>query len=96
MVVRSALHTEEMLVGRLDDRVELDADARLSAQRVLEQLLTATDGDPIVASAPTKPFLDRQFDVRALSSESEARRVWRVIGLVDAYHHSGPFVARTR
>jgi transcriptional regulator with AAA-type ATPase domain/tetratricopeptide (TPR) repeat protein len=96
MQLRSALHTEEMLVGRLDDRVELDTDARLNAQRVLEQLLTTTQGEVIVASTATKPLLERRFEVQPFSSAPELDRPWRVVGLVDADRQPGPFVSRTR
>jgi tetratricopeptide (TPR) repeat protein len=84
-----------MLVGRLDDRVELDTDARLGAQRVLDQLLTTTQADDIVASSATKSFLERRFDVRPLSTAPEPGQ-WRVVGLLDAEHHPGPFVSRGR
>jgi len=96
MQVRSALHTEEMLAGRLDDRVELDTDARLGAQRVLDQLLTTTEGESIVASATTKPFLERRFEVEPFSSAPEPHRLWRVVGLIDVDRHPGLFVSRTR
>jgi transcriptional regulator with AAA-type ATPase domain/tetratricopeptide (TPR) repeat protein len=94
--LRSALHTEEMLAGRLENRVELDTDARLGAQRVLEQLLTTTQGESIVASAATKPFLDRRFELEPFASAPEPRRLWRVVGLVDVDRHASPFVSRTR
>jgi transcriptional regulator with AAA-type ATPase domain/tetratricopeptide (TPR) repeat protein len=93
--LRSALHTEELLVGRLEDRVELDTDARLGAQRVLEQLLT-TQGESIVASAAAKPFLERRFEVEPFASAPESHRLWRVIGLLDVDRHGSPFVSRTR
>ena len=82
--VRIALHTEEMLVGRLEDRVELDADGRRAAQHVLDGMLAISPGQPILASATTKPFLERRFDVEPLTAAPEPRRVWRVIGLADA------------
>jgi len=94
--LRSALHTEEMLVGRLDDRVELDTDARRAAQHALDLLLAATPGEPIVASATTKPFLERRFEVQPFSSAPEAHRLWRVVGLVDVDRHASPFVSRSR
>ena len=94
MQLRSALHTVEMLVGRLDDRVELDTDARLNAQGVLEQLLTTAHGEVIVASATTKPFLERRFEIEPFAPE--LHRGWRVVGLADADRHPGPFVSRTR
>ncbi len=94
--VRIALHTDEILVGRLEDRVELDADARRAAQYVLEAILATTPGDPIVASPATKPFLERRFDVEPVGAASEDRGPWRVVGLVDSDRHSSPFVSRAR
>jgi transcriptional regulator with AAA-type ATPase domain/tetratricopeptide (TPR) repeat protein len=96
LALRSALHTEEMLVGRLDDRVELDTDARLGAQRTLDLLLKSTPGEPLVTSATTKPFLERRFDVQPFSTGREPHRLWRVVGLVDVDRHASPFVSRTR
>ena len=94
--VRIALHTEEMLVGRLEDRVELDADGRRAAQHVLDGILAISPGSPILASATTKPFLERRFDVEPLNAAPEPRRVWRVTGLADADRYASPFVSRTR
>ena len=94
--VRIALHTEEMLVGRLEDRVELDADGRQAAQHVLDGILAISPGEPILASATTRPFLERRFDVEPLIAAPEPRRVWRVTGLADADQHASPFVSRTR
>ena len=94
--LRIALHTDEMLVGRLDDRVELDADARQAAQKTLDEMLAMTTSGRIVASATTKPFLERRFDVEPLTAVPEARRFWRVVGLADADRHATPFVSRAR
>ena len=92
---RIALHTEEMLVGRLEDRVELDADARRGAQVVLDELLGATGSEPIVASAAIKPFLERRFDVEPVAPSGGVRS-WRVIGLLGGDRHASPFVSRAR
>jgi transcriptional regulator with PAS, ATPase and Fis domain/tetratricopeptide (TPR) repeat protein len=94
--VSIALHTEEMLVGRLDDRVELDADSRLTAERVLDGMLADSPGHAIVASATTKSFLERRFDVEPLTAGTEPPTVWRVTGLADADRHASRFVSRTR
>jgi transcriptional regulator with AAA-type ATPase domain/tetratricopeptide (TPR) repeat protein len=96
LAVRIALHTEEMLVGRLEDRVELDADGRRTAQQVLDGILGISPGEPILASSTTKPFLERRFDVEPLSAAPEPRRVWRVTGLADADQQASRFVSRTR
>ncbi len=94
--VRIALHTEEMLVGRLEDRVELDADGRRHAQQILDGILAISQGEAIVASAVSKPFLERRFDLEPLSTAPEPRRIWRVIGLIDTDRHASPFVSRGR
>ena len=94
--VRIALHTEEVLVGRMDDRVELDADARRSAEGLLDGLLAVTSGESIIASDEARPFLERRFHVEPVASASQNRQAWRVMGLVDARHYATPFVSRTR
>jgi tetratricopeptide (TPR) repeat protein len=93
VTVRIALHTEEMPVGRLDDRVELDADARRTTQGVLDRLLAMTSPEPIVVSAATKPFLERGFDLEPVAHDVLC---WRVRGLLDGDRHASPFVSRTR
>jgi transcriptional regulator with AAA-type ATPase domain/tetratricopeptide (TPR) repeat protein len=90
-----ALHTEEVLIGRVDDRVELDADARHTVHDVVERLLTAAPGEPIVASAASRHVLGRRFLVEPLPG-SAAHEAWRVRGLADAPENTAPFVARTR
>ena len=94
--LRIALHTEEMPVGRLEDRVELEADARQTAQRVIDTMLAMAPSGGILASATTKPFLERRFDVELLAAGPDTRQVWRVLRLVDADHHATPFVSRAR
>jgi transcriptional regulator with AAA-type ATPase domain/tetratricopeptide (TPR) repeat protein len=91
--VRIALHTEEMLVGRLEHRVELDADARRNTQGVLDRLLAMSAGEPIVVSATTKPFLERAFDLEPMRDDVLC---WRVRGLLDGDRHASPFVSRAR
>ena len=90
-----ALHTDELLVGRLDDRVELDADARRSVHDAFERLLASSAGEPIVASAASRHFLDRRFLLDPVGG-SAAQDAWRISGLVDAHEHATPFVARAR
>jgi tetratricopeptide (TPR) repeat protein len=85
-----------MLVGRLEDRVELDADGRQTAQQVLDGLLALSRNEPILASPSTKPFLERRFDVEPFMAAPEPRRVWRVRGLLDVDQQTSPFVSRTR
>jgi transcriptional regulator with AAA-type ATPase domain/tetratricopeptide (TPR) repeat protein len=90
-----ALHTEEVLIGRLDERVELDADARHTLHDVLDRLLASAPGEPIVASAASRHFLGRRFLVEPVAG-SAAQDTWRVIGLANAPDDAGPFVARAR
>jgi DNA-binding NtrC family response regulator/tetratricopeptide (TPR) repeat protein len=94
--LRIALHTEEIPVGRVEDRVELAADARQAAQRIVDEMLAVGPGGRVLASATTKPFLERRFDLEPLVAAPEPRRVWRVVGLVDAERYVTPFVSRTR
>jgi transcriptional regulator with AAA-type ATPase domain/tetratricopeptide (TPR) repeat protein len=96
LALRIALHTEEMPVGRLEDRVELDAQARQAAQHVVDRMLSVAPAGGILASATTKPFLERRFDVEPLAAAPEPQRVWRVVGLVDTDRHATPFVSRAR
>jgi transcriptional regulator with AAA-type ATPase domain/tetratricopeptide (TPR) repeat protein len=96
LALRIALHSEEMPVGRLEDRVELDAEARQTAQRVVDEMLAVAPSGGILASATAKPFLERRFDVEPLAAAPQPRQIWRVVGLVDADHHATPFVSRTR
>ena len=91
-----ALHTEEMRVGRLGDRVEIDADARRAADKVLDDLLAVSPGDTIVASESAKAFLERRFTVEAVAAAHETVRPWHVVGLADSNQYAIPFVSRTR
>jgi len=93
--VRIALHTDELLVGRLDDRIELDADARRTAQGVLEDLQRETV-EGILASPATKALIERRFDVEPTPLSAGDQPSWRVMGLVETDRHSTPFVSRDR
>jgi transcriptional regulator with AAA-type ATPase domain/tetratricopeptide (TPR) repeat protein len=92
--VHLALHTEEVLIGRADDRVELDADARHTIHDVVNRLLVSAPGEPIVASAASRHFLGRRFLVEPVA-DSALQDAWRVRGLA-APENTAPFVARTR
>jgi tetratricopeptide (TPR) repeat protein len=92
--VRVGLHTEETRVGRLEDRVELEADGRLAAQHVLEALVAGSARGRIVASATTKPFLERHFELQAAGTSGQTA-AWDVTGFVAAPART-PFVSRDR
>jgi transcriptional regulator with AAA-type ATPase domain/tetratricopeptide (TPR) repeat protein len=93
--VRLSLHTDEVLVGRIDDRVELDADARHAVQNALKGLIAAAPGEAIVTSAATRPFLDRRFIVEPVAAPG-IHGAWRVRGRTAEVEHPTPFVARAR
>jgi transcriptional regulator with AAA-type ATPase domain/tetratricopeptide (TPR) repeat protein len=95
--LRIALHAAEMLVGRLGSRVELDADARLAADRVLGALRTSAASEPLLVSAEAKPFLDRRFTLEPVArADQVSASAWRVTGLLDPTRRAAPFVARAR
>jgi DNA-binding NtrC family response regulator/tetratricopeptide (TPR) repeat protein len=93
-----ALHADEMLVGRFDDRAQLDADARRAADRILADLRASAAGEPfLLVSGATKPFLDRRFTLEPIAgADRSAPRVWRVTGLSEPASRAMPLVARTR
>src|SRR4029453_5679005 len=90
--VHTALHTDEILVGRLDDPVDLDAAARRPVHAVFVRLLAPAPGDPIVASATSQHVLDRRFLLEPVGG-SAGDDSWGVNGLVYARGHAPPFVA---
>ena len=95
--LRIALHADEMLVGRLGSRVELDADARRAADRVLAELRANAANEPLLVSAETKPFLDRRFTLEPVArADRLSASAWRVTGLLDPTRRAAPFVARAR
>jgi transcriptional regulator with AAA-type ATPase domain/tetratricopeptide (TPR) repeat protein len=94
--LRIALHADEMLVGRLGNRVELDADARRAADRVLVELRANAASESLLVSAETKPFLDRRFTLEPVArADRLSASAWRVTGLLDPTR-AAPFVARAR
>jgi transcriptional regulator with AAA-type ATPase domain/tetratricopeptide (TPR) repeat protein len=94
-LVHIALHTDEILIGRLDDRIELDADARRAVHATFDRLLASAPADPIVASAASRHVLDRRFLLEPVGGMA-GEDTWRVSGPVDAREHVTPFVARAR
>jgi transcriptional regulator with AAA-type ATPase domain/tetratricopeptide (TPR) repeat protein len=91
------LHAEEMPVGRVGTRAELDAGARQAAEQVLAELRASAGGEPLVVSSETKPFLDRRFTLEPVAPAGELRtRAWRVTGLLDPTRRGTSFVARGR
>ena len=91
--VRIALHTGEARVGRLGDQVELGADGRFAAQRILERMIASASGDRIVVSSPTKPFLERHFELKTTGTDAATLEI---AGLIAAGAATTPFVSRDR
>lgn len=94
-----AIHADQCLVGQVDGRTQLSADAKHHLETVLGDLSLRTPPDSILVSKTARPFLDRRFDFE----ETEARYEWsgrgdRLLG----YHqvrfglggYPGPFVGR--
>jgi transcriptional regulator with AAA-type ATPase domain/tetratricopeptide (TPR) repeat protein len=95
--LRIALHADEMLVGRVGDRVELDADARRAAEIVLAELRATAAGESLLVSAETKLLLDRRFTLEPFArADQSGALAWRVTGLQDPTHRAAPFIARAR
>ena len=95
--LRIALHADEMLVGRLGGRVELDADARRAADRVIAELRVSAASEPLLVSGEMKPFLDRRFTLEpAAGADPLTASAWRVTGLLDPTRRASAFVARAR
>jgi transcriptional regulator with AAA-type ATPase domain/tetratricopeptide (TPR) repeat protein len=95
--LKIVLHADEMLVGHVGHRVELDADARLGADRVLARLRATAAGEAVVVSVEAKPFLDRRFTLEPVArAEGSAAGSWRITGVLDPTRRAAPFVARAR
>ena len=92
--LRVAIHTEEVLVGRLDGRVEIHADWRREVQPALVEMLESASGNAIVASSTTRPFLERRFEVE--STDGTAAGLCRVVGFSEEKRATSPFVSRDR
>jgi transcriptional regulator with AAA-type ATPase domain/tetratricopeptide (TPR) repeat protein len=69
--VRLGLHTDMLLVGRLDEGVRLDADSRRAAHAVLDALLARAEPGAAAASAGTAVFLARRFELTPLADTAD-------------------------
>ncbi len=61
--VKIGIHVAQVLVGRSETRIDIDADAKRAQWPVLDQLLQAIGTDETVASAAAVPFLERRFEL---------------------------------
>ena len=61
--IRIGLHVATVLVGRVGDVVQVEADSRREAWRTLDALAAAAEPRTIVVSPTAAPFLERRFDL---------------------------------
>jgi len=95
--VRIALHTDDVLVGRVGDRIELDTDARRAVDRALVDLQAMGAGDTPIVSEQTRHVLDRRFALESIASATApGGRAFRITGRQDLALRGAPFVARAR
>jgi transcriptional regulator with AAA-type ATPase domain/tetratricopeptide (TPR) repeat protein len=60
---RLAIHTELMLVGRVGDRVQLDADSKRAPRAVLDGLVDLAEPGTTIVSGGAAPFLARRLEL---------------------------------
>ena len=76
---RLAIHTDMVVVGRLGDRVQLDADSRRAAHAVLDALIELAEPGTSVVSGGAALFLARRFElVPATATVKAGLRVYRL------------------
>ena len=85
-----AIHADHCLVGQVDGRTQLSADAKHHLETVLGDLSLRTPPDSILVSKTARPFLDRRFDFE----DAEARYEWSGRGVPTARLPSGPLRSR--
>jgi len=61
--VKIGIHVAQVLVGRSERRIDIDAEAKRAQWPVLDQLLQTVEPDETVASAAAAPFLERRFEL---------------------------------
>ena len=61
--IKIGLHVAQLLVGRSESRVDIDADAKRGLRALLDQLLQTIETDETVASTAAVPFLERRFEL---------------------------------
>jgi tetratricopeptide (TPR) repeat protein len=69
---RLAIHTDMVVVGRLGDRVQLDADSRRAAHAVLDALIELAEPGTSVVSGGAALFLARRFELVPATATAKA------------------------
>jgi len=77
---RVAVHTEQLVVGRLGDRMEIDADGRRAALTVLDAALAAAEPGAVLATSAAATFLARGFTLVAAGTVEGAGSLHRIAG----------------
>jgi transcriptional regulator with AAA-type ATPase domain/tetratricopeptide (TPR) repeat protein len=79
--VKIGLHVAQLLVGRSETRVDIDADAKRGLWALLDQLLETVGTDQTVASAAAASFLERRFELVPNDDDAgRANRSYRLTG----------------
>jgi tetratricopeptide (TPR) repeat protein len=93
----TAVHTAEMLVGHVADRVEIAADARHAAAAVLDRLIQANDTSAVTVSEGSRPFLEHRFRLSLVptTTDPSLEAVWALTAVADALRMT-PLVSRIR
>jgi tetratricopeptide (TPR) repeat protein len=79
--VKIGIHVAEVLVGRSETRIDIDANAKRAQWPILDQLLQLIDADQTVASAAAAPFLERRFELVPIDvGQGDSGQPYRLTG----------------
>jgi len=79
--LRVGVHVDQMLVGRVAGRGELDDEPRRQAARVLDELVEPAKPGEILVSESAGQFLERRFSLNSVTLPSgPGRRAFRLAG----------------
>jgi DNA-binding NtrC family response regulator/tetratricopeptide (TPR) repeat protein len=78
--VAIGLHVAPLLVGRVGDRIEIDATSKRAVWPVLDELLEQTVPDETIASGAAAPFLERRFDLARVDTATGKAAAYRLTG----------------
>jgi tetratricopeptide (TPR) repeat protein len=78
--IKIAIHVDQIIVGRMDPVVQLDAERKHHVRGVLEGLLAAAASDTIALSTAAARVLERRFDVMSAGESGTASKTYRLVG----------------
>jgi hypothetical protein len=70
--VKVAVHTGQLLVGRVDGRAQIDLEDKRATELILAGLSDVGQSNSIVVSAAAAPFLERRFELARESRRIDA------------------------